>query len=129
MILASFKDDLSAFLKSYAFYICLAIIAIIIFVILFVFLIPAIKRKKNHTSTLPVFPVDEWIIALGGKENISNVFAASSRLSLTLNDPSLMQQDKLKQLGVSNIIVMSTKVILVIEDKAEQIKKELDKSL
>ena len=72
---------------------------------------------------------DEWIQALGGKENIKEVTAIGSRLSLTLTDKEIVDREKLKTLGVSSVLVMSNKVTLVIEDKAEKIAESLKRSL
>jgi len=55
--------------------------------------------------------------------------ANGSRLSLRVKDPQLIDQAKLKEYGVTSIITMSSKVILVIENKANKIKDELEKSL
>ena len=72
---------------------------------------------------------DEWIQALGGKGNIKEVTAIGSRLSLTLTDKEIVDREKLKTLGVSSVLVMSNKVTLVIEDKAEKIAESLKRSL
>lgn len=72
---------------------------------------------------------DEWIIALGGKENVKEVTAVGSRLSLTLQDKENIDREKLKTLGVSSVLVMSNKVTLVIEGKAEKIAESLKQSL
>ncbi|MCF0108106.1 MAG: PTS transporter subunit EIIB [Bacilli bacterium] len=122
----TFKDDLNAFLRSYALYICLAIVAIIAIVVVIILLknkkpIDMKKEQLNKTSD------DEWLVALGGKENIKEASAMGSRLTVVLNDQELLNQDKLKELGVSNIMTMSNKVILVIEDHAELVANKINK--
>ena len=74
-------------------------------------------------------PDDEWINALGGKDNIQDIMAMGSRLSVALANKDLIDREKLTALGVSNIMVMSNKVTLIIEDKAEQISNKINKLL
>ena len=72
---------------------------------------------------------DEWFIALGGKENVKEINATGSRLSLNLLDKEVIDREKLKTLGVTSVVSMSNKVTLVIEGKAEQIAETLKQSL
>ena len=72
---------------------------------------------------------DEWFIALGGKENVKEINATGSRLSLNLLDKEAIDREKLKTLGVTSVVSMSNKVTLVIEGKAEQIAETLKQSL
>lgn len=97
----------------------------VLLVAVVVLLIFLIKGKKKG----PSFSGNEWLIALGNKENIKEVTAIGSRLTLILLDKEAIDREKLKQLGVSSILVMSNKVTLVIEDKAEQIAASIQKSL
>lgn len=90
-------------------------------IILIVFLL---KRKKQ-----PKFVGSDWLLALGGKENVKEVMAVGSRLSLYLNDKNNINREKLKELGVSSILVMSNKVTLVIEGQAERVAESINNSL
>ena len=99
--------------------IALVVIVAIILVIVFV------KARKGKT----VINNSDWLIALGDKENIKEITATGSRLSLVLVDKEKIDREKLKQLGVSSVLVMSNKVTLVIEDKAEQIAASIQKDL
>ena len=81
--------------------------------------------KKNGFKKERETKNNDIIIALGGRDNIVSVNSAGSRLSLVLKDYSLMQDDKLKELGVSSIIKMSSKVTLVIGKDAQDIVKYL----
>ena len=72
---------------------------------------------------------DDWFNALGGKENVKEISAVGSRLSLNLSDKEAIDREKLKTLGVSSVVSMSNKVTLVIEGKAEQIAETLKQSL
>ena len=123
MIYSEIKDDANAFLKNNALWIALAIVAVI--VIVAVLLILLNRNKKNKKAKIDDTPNDEWVLALGGKENILEVSATGSRLTVKLQDINNCDKDKLKALGVSNIVTMSDKLVLVVEDKAEIIKGKL----
>ena len=69
-----------------------------------------------------------WIDALGGEENIISSEAYGSRLVVVLKDKTLMNREGLKVLGVTNFMEMSDKITLLLEDKAELVKAELDKN-
>ena len=86
---------------------------------------------RFHVTKSPKVKVnnDDWFMALGGKENIKEINAVGSRLSLNLVDKDIIDREKLKTLGVSSVVSMSNKVTLVIEGKAEQIAETLKQSL
>lgn len=123
MIYSEIKDDANAFLKNNALWIALAIVAVIIIVAVLLILLN--RNKKNKKAKIDDAPNDEWVLALGGKENILEVSATGSRLTVKLQDINNCDKDKLKALGVSNIVTMSDKLVLVVEDKAEIIKGKL----
>ena len=129
MIFNDFQTDMNNFLRNYALYICLGLVLIILLVILFLYVIPYLKKRKKQHVSLPHTTGMDWLQALGGKDNIYDLMANGSRLSLHVKDSKLINQPRLKEYGVSSIITMSSKVILVIENKANKIKDELEKSL
>ena len=92
----------------------------VLFMIIRHFVMKSPKVKVNN---------DEWFIALGGKENVKEINATGSRLSLNLLDKEAIDREKLKTLGVTSVVSMSNKVTLVIEGKAEQIAETLKQSL
>lgn len=96
-------------------------VLLIIIVLLLVFLL----RKKKK------IPIDNsvWLLALGGQENIKEVTAIGSRLSLALVDKEKIDREQLKTLGVSSVLTMSNKVTLVIEGEAERIAESIKSSL
>ena len=71
-----------------------------------------LERSKAHS---------EFLTYLGGIENVMSCKAVGSRLSLVLKDYNLVDEPKLKQLGVSSIIKMSNKITLVIGKEALEI--------
>ena len=87
-----------------------------------------LRSKSNKTSKAKVSD-SEWIDALGGQNNILEASAIGSRLSVKLNDKEIINRDKLKELGVSSILVMSNKVTLVIEKQAEKVANAINHSL
>lgn len=95
---------------------------LLVAILIFVFLIKNKRKKVSHRE-------DDWFIALGGKENIKDISAVGSRLSLVLISQDKIDRDQLKTLGVSSILTMSNKVILVIEDRAVKIAAILKSNL
>lgn len=125
MILNELKNDFNVFLKNNALWICLGIVLLIVITII-IFIVTSIRFKnKNKVSN----KVDHslWLEALGDKENIVSISATMSRLTIIVNGQEKVDKEKLKTLGVSNIITMSNKIILVVENKAQEIKNELER--
>ena len=94
----------------------------VVAIIIVVYLLTHHKGKKSLNS-------EAWLLALGDKDNIKEITATGSRLSLVLVDKEKIDRDKLKELGVSSVLVMSNKVTLVIEKQAEQIASSIQKDL
>ena len=94
-------------------------------------LVVIIMVVRFHVTKSPKVRVnnDEWFVALGGKENVKEINAVGSRLSLNLGNKDAIDREKLKTLGVSSVVTMSNKVTLVIEGKAEKIAETLKQSL
>ena len=65
---------------------------------------------------------------MGGRANIVEASAVGSRLSVKLVDKSLLDKERIKELGINNILEMSGKIILVVENNAEHILEELNKN-
>lgn len=124
LIYSELKDDFNAFLKNYALWIALAIVVVIVIVATLLILLN--RKKKNNKDEILKTSNDDWVNALGGKGNILEVNATGSRLSVKLQDVNKPDKEKLKKLGVSNIVTMSDKLVLVVEDKAEAIKEKLN---
>ena len=123
LVLDQLKDDFNAFLKNNALWIALVLVGIIAITVA---LILIFGRKKKGDKPV-IAEKSKWVEALGGSENIISSEAYGSRLAVKLQDKTLMNKDALKELGVTNFIEMSDKVTLLLEDKAELVKAELDK--
>ena len=89
-----------------------------------VLLVVNLRKRKG-----PSIDNNSWLIALGDKDNIKEVSATGSRLSVVLLDKEKIDREKLKELGVSSVLVMSNKVTLVIEGKAEVVASSIQNSL
>lgn len=124
-IFDALKDDFNEFLKKNALWMALVLVGIIAVTLFLIFFLN--RRKKNSKPVIKVASKSAWVDALGGNENILNSEAYGSRLVIKLVDKEKMKKDELKSLGVTSIIEMSDKVTLLLEDKAELVKKELDK--
>lgn len=125
MIYSDFQVDFSNFLRTYAIWICLAIILVILVTLFFLLAFPRIKQKRQKITIAA--DVEDWVECLGGKSNIISVLSSRSRLTLEVNDASLIDNDKMKTLGVSSIIIMSKKIVLVIDNGADEIKEKIEK--
>ena len=105
------KNDFEAFLRNYAWVLCLVVVILIVLTIVIIFLIRGRKNKGNKKP--PIAAPDEWVNALGGKENITDISATGSRLAVKLVDANLINREALTNLGVSSIVQMSGKLTLV----------------
>ena len=123
IILDQLKDDANAFLKNYGWIIAVALVAIIAVVVVIIL----VKGRKVKKPVPQIAEKSKWVEALGGAENIVSSEAYGSRLAVSLVDKALMNKEALKELGVTNFIEMSNKITLLLEDKAELVKAELDK--
>lgn len=114
---SDFKDALNGFLKDNALWICLVLIGVIV-IIVGVLLFAYYRSKKQSKNKQ--FEPNEYFDAVGGKENIKNISIKGSRITLELNDNSKINKEKLRTMGVNNILTMSDKFILVVKIDAEK---------
>ena len=99
--------------------------AAVLLIAAMIIVIYLLTHRKNKKS----FDGSAWLIALGNKENVKEVTATGSRLSVVLENKEIIDREKLKELGVSSVLVMSNKITLVIEGKAEKIANLIKKDL
>ena len=123
-VLDQFKDDFNNFLKNNALWMALVLVGIIVITIVVILIF---GRKVKKQPEVQVAEKSAWVKALGEEDNIVSTEAFGSRLVVALKDNTKMNKDELKSLGVTSIIEMSHKVTLLLEDKAEKVKAELDK--
>lgn len=113
----------SEFFYKYGIYIAIAIVVIMIAIV--AFLLIRNKAKKDTKQDDEIY--ESIIKGLGGEDNILTMEAKMSRLNLTLKDDTLLQADFLKEKGVSRIIKMSSKITLLLGNKAEEIEQRFNK--
>lgn len=110
------------FLKQNALLLSLIAVVVIIIVatILIILSVTAAKRKEK-----PVIKVNQNALFthLGGENNIISLEKNGSRLTVALHDFTLINELELKKLGVVKFIKMTTKLILLVDDSFNEIKK------
>ena len=120
------KNDFEIFLKNYAWIIAVAVVAIILVTVLIV-LIRGRKSKGPNKQVSQAAP-NEWLDALGGMDNIVDIQATGSRLVAKIKNKELVNRDKLTELGVSSIVLMSDKITLVTNLDNEKIVESIKNS-
>ena len=99
-------------------------LVVVIGIVLLVYFL--VHRKKGQKV---IIDNNVWFLALGNKENIKEISGVGSRLSVKLVDKDKIDREKLKELGVSSVLVMSNKVTLVVEGQAEKLSEILNANL
>ena len=122
------KNDFEAFLRNYAWILCIAVVVAIVLTIVIIFLIKNRKPHKPKKEISTAAP-DEWVDALGGSDNILEVTSAGSRLSIKIKNGDLINRDALTGLGVTSIVLMSNKVTLVTNLDNTKIEENLKNHL
>ena len=105
------KNDFEIFLKNYAWVIALEIVLIILVTVVVILL--SNRKKGVPAKVVSIAAPDEWLEALGGKDNVVDVSSTGSRLTAKLKNKDLVNRDKLTELGVSSIVMMSDKITMV----------------
>ena len=121
-----FKNNINTFLKNNAIWIAVGFVVIILITLIILFLINRNKTKKIDKTTYSI-STNDWLDSLGGKDNILEISSRGSRLTLSLKEISLINETKLKELGVTSLLKMSNKLILVIEENAAKIEEIIKK--
>lgn len=71
----------------------------------------------------------KWFDALGGKDNVNSIAGVGSRLTFQLKDQTLISRNTLEQLGAKSVVLMTNKVIVIIEKEATKIANFLNQNL
>ena len=121
-----FKNNINTFLKNNAIWIAVGFVVIILITLIIFFLLNRNKTKKIDKTTYSI-STNDWLDSLGGKDNILEISSRGSRLTLSLKEISLINETKLKELGVTSLLKMSNKLILVIEENAAKIEEIIKK--
>ena len=65
------------------------------------------------------------IMAFGGQKNIKNLDACITRLRVTVNKPELVDQDRIKGLGASGVLVMGQNMQAIFGPSSDNIKTDM----
>lgn len=112
------------------FYLLIAIGGIIVLlalVFLIMFLVSKNAKKKINKEISNLYT--NIIDCCGGKSNIKEVSSIGSRLTLTLNDNSKLNEEKLKEINITGIFKTTKKVTLVIGEMASEYAKKIKETL
>lgn len=97
----------------------LALILVGLLALSIVLILATSKGKGKPAKKLAEQSV--YLSCLGGSENVIDKKLVGSRISITLKDTSLVDQDKLKEAGVDASILMSNKLTLVAKGEAKEL--------
>ncbi|MGI6714098.1 MAG: hypothetical protein ACOX3K_03505 [Bacilli bacterium] len=111
------NNIVNKFLESSGFYLALSIAVLI--VALIVTFIVFNKRKETQVAHFSHLYIS-FLSAFGGKENVTALTARGSRVTVVLKKFSLFNAATLKDLGFENYVVMTTKITVVIGEKAKE---------
>ena len=106
------------FLRDYGWVLAIIAAAIVLIVVFIIFIVMRVQKKKVPQRAVSV---SAYMEALGGVDNIISHELRGSRIVIALHDFSLLDKEKLKEVGVDSFILMSDKLTLVIKGDAEHV--------
>ena len=109
--------------------------AVLYFVVFYfaikIFNIQTPGREETSATTVQNVSVDEiaevLILAYGGASNITTTDACITRLRISVKDASLVNQDKLKELGAKAVIISGNGTQAIFGTKSDIYKNEMNK--
>ena len=104
------KQEINDFLSQNALYIVLGFIGLIIVAIV---LLLIFNRKKNKNPKFIKNVEDNFYTYLGGVDNVIEAKLNGSRFVIVLKDNTKFDKEKIKTLGVNNIISLDSIIILL----------------
>ncbi|MGN1295731.1 MAG: hypothetical protein ACI4U5_04920 [Bacilli bacterium] len=106
--------------------ICVLFVVICIGLIVLILILKRKKKNKEIDKEIST-TIIEIVNCMGGKQNIISAEAKGSRLNVVLSNHDLLKEDKIKELGVSSIIKMTTKTTLLVGSISEEIVNYINK--
>lgn len=106
------------FLTNLWWIIALAVLLVFALSFLLYFLI---RKRKGKKAKKPSFSKSDYVLALGGEENILSHELRGSRIVLRLKDYKAINEEKIKEAGVTGFIEMKDRLTLVVKDHAEKV--------
>jgi len=91
------------------------IIGIVVLLIVFL-VVMMVKRHKTPKNNTPIIDCGQLIAALGTNANIIDVTNEQKRIKIKLKDPSLIDQEAIKNIVISAFLVGNELKILVKEN-------------
>lgn len=88
-----------------------------------------IKNNNLIVSTKLPFEIDSFYSAIGNKNNIKETKATLNTLKLTLNDPSLFNQNQIMNLGAKGVMKNNDTFSIVFGDFATTLKEVINQDL
>ena len=102
--------------------------AVILIGILIVVLVLLKRNKAKKEIEYNQKQNNEFIKIFGGKENIVSCEAKGSRLVLVLNDYSLLDEQGLKDNGVTSMSKATNKITLIVGTKSSELEKFIEEN-
>lgn len=124
------KNSFNEWLSTWGIWISIMVAGFVFLVVLGLFLYTYFKGKKEgaiiaQKQQQKQIKNEEALSALGGADNILDHSLNGSRIILVLNNYDVVDQGKLRELGVDSIVKMSNKITLVIKGDASSFYKKL----
>lgn len=107
-------------MSDYLLYGIVALIVIIVLAIIFSYIIKNRQPKQIKAGDIPL-DINMLINAVGGKNNIKETIASSSRITFFVKDDSLVDLESLKTLGASGIVQTTNKVSAIFGKYSREI--------
>lgn len=112
---------LNEFLQNYSWVIAIAV-GVVCLVAVFLLVFSIVRKKRKQIAQIKAGETkNEYLLALGGPDNILSKELKGSRIVLELADYEAVDREKLKEAGVSGFIMMSSKLTLVISGNAKEV--------
>lgn len=89
------------------------------------------SQTKNTTLTISKkipFALSDFLMAVGGKDNIKNVDATINNLKIELNNSSLLNKESLKALGAKGILKSNDVWTIIFGDFSLELKEAIKKA-
>lgn len=127
IVLASWQEEkaFNDWLANNAWWLSIAVAALILVVVLSIFLFGRKNKKKAKKAPKKEISKSAYMDALGGEDNLISHSLTRSRIVLELKNYDLVDKEKLKEAGVDSFIMMSNKLTLVIKENAETVNKTI----
>lgn len=90
----------------------------------------ALSKRKNIAKQKEenIKQNNTFLEIFGGEDNIVSCEAKTSRLVLILKDYSLLNEEKLKENGVTSMIKATNKITLIIGEKSKELEEFINQN-